>query len=246
MNGRRLTAVTREGEKPQDQREGSAPVRSDLTASLIGRSFGRWAGTLEATLRSTVVPYGYTITIWVAGAYLVRQQGTGIPGLGFDQAIAFVAGALLAFGVLASLSARLPQNVGISDIPSGPDAARHPLFAAGVHVIAIGLALGAAAASSAYLGDLAWFTTPFLATGIYLGAAAYELGLALELSERDYRLAHGARIRRPAHQAPRRPGWMRSRPARLPRTSRPRGIDGGREAPAAGVVPDASNPRRSE
>ena len=243
MNGRRLTAVTGEGEKPQDQREGSAPVRSDLTASLIGRSFGRWAGTLEATLRSTVVPYGYTITIWVAGAYLVRQQGTGIPGLGFDQAIAFVAGALLAFGVLASLSARLPQNVGISDIPSGPDAARHPLFAAGVHVIAIGLALGAAAASRAYLGDLAWFTTPFLATGIYLGAA--RTSSASRSSSRSATTAspteRGFAVR-PIRR--RRPGSMRSRPARRLRTS-PSGEADDR-GPLRGVVPDASNPRRSE
>ena len=174
--------------------------RSAPGGGLIKRALGRWEGTLEATLRSTVVPYGYTITIWVSGAYLVRKQGDGEAGLAFGNAIEFVAGALLAFGVLASLSARLPRHVGIGHIPSGTDA-RHPVFAAGVHVLAIGLALGAAAFSSAYFGGLAWFTTPFLATGIYLAAAACELALALELSDRDSRLAHGARIRRPAHAA---------------------------------------------
>jgi hypothetical protein len=159
----------------------------------------RWSSSLETTLGSTIVPYGYTVTVWICGAYLVRKQGAGAPGVGLGEGIAFAAGALFAFGALAALSGALSR--GPVSVPMQGLDVRHPIFASGLHVVAIGLAVGSSMIASRWLGDAAWFLSPFLATGMYLAVASAELAFALELSRRESRFARGVRVRRPAHEA---------------------------------------------
>lgn len=166
---------------------------SSADHGLLQGAAGRLKGSLERTLSATSVPYGYTVTIWVCGAYLIRRQGDGTPGLGVAEGIAFVTGALLGFAVLAALAGRFTPHT--APKPEGDEDLRHPLFAAGFHVLAIGLALLAGMLAARWLGDAAWFLTPFLATSVYLAAASAELAIALELSRRESRLAHGVRPR---------------------------------------------------
>lgn len=154
------------------------------------------ASSLEKTLSSTIVPYGYTVTVWICGAYLVRKQGAGTPGVGLGEGVAFAAGALFAFGGLAALSGGLSR--GSQPVPPPEPGIRHPIFAAGLHVLAIGLAVGSSMLASRWLGSAAWFAAPFLATGVYLAVASVELAFALELSRRESRFAHGVRMRRAA------------------------------------------------
>jgi hypothetical protein len=154
-----------------------------LDPSLFRAAADRWEGALDSTLRSSVIPYGYTVTIWAAGAYLINLQGT--PNLA--QAFMFVSGAILAFACLAALSHRLPPGKPIVSSQFRPDPS-HPIFAAGLHIAAVGLALGAATTVEALTGGIAWLLAPFAATTIYLGAASAELAIAIELQRREFRL----------------------------------------------------------
>lgn len=61
---------------------------------MLRGAAGRYGPTLDNTLRSAVVPYGYMVTIWASGAYLISLRG--IPN-GW-QAFAFVTGAMLPSG----------------------------------------------------------------------------------------------------------------------------------------------------
>ncbi len=182
-----------------DQGRSTAGV-NEPRPSLVRGAASRWRHALEGTLAGTTVPYGYTVTIWVCGAYLIRRQGIGAPGIGVAEAIAFVTGALLGFAVLAALSGRLIAETSPSAEARTAET-RHPLFAAGLHVAAIGLALLTAMLAARWAGDAAWFLTPFFATSVYLGCASIELALALELSHRDSFFAHGVR-RRPIAPRP--------------------------------------------
>ena len=169
---------------------------ADREGLLRGAS-RRWEQSLEHSLSAAAVPYGYTVTIWVCGAYLIRQQGVGTPGIGIYEAMAFVSGALLGFAILAAMTNRFPLMVDARETREEASTGRHPIFAAGFHIAAIGLSLVAAMLAARWLGDVSWFLAPFLATSIYISTASVELAIALELSARDSRLAHGGRRRRP-------------------------------------------------
>ena len=86
---------------------GSEPQPRLTDGGVLRAAAARYAGTLDKTLRSAVIPYGYTVTVWASGAYLISLRG--LPsGL---EAFAFVVGATLAFGVLASMSQRRPKPI---------------------------------------------------------------------------------------------------------------------------------------
>lgn len=164
---------------------------------MLRAAAARFAGTLDKTLRSAVIPYGYTVTIWASGAYLISLQGlpSGI------EAFAFVAGATLAFGVLASLSQRRPGSIEEPMVaPIHPDS-RHPLFAAGLHIAAVGLAFGAATLIDSALGNFAWFLGSFAVTFIYLLIASAELAISVELNQREIGLRRARVIVRRRRQA---------------------------------------------
>jgi len=153
----------------------------------------RYEGTLDKTLRSAVIPYGYTVTIWAPGAYLISLRG--IPN-GW-QAFAFVAGATLAFGVLAAVSQRLPGAAGDEVAPPIHPDSHHPIFAAGLHIAAVGIAFAAATLVDGLLLDWAWFFGSFAVTIIYLLVASAELAVAIELNQRAIGLRRaGGAVRR--------------------------------------------------
>jgi hypothetical protein len=166
-------------ETPEDERRSSP-----LSVEVLRGAGDRYGQTLDKTLRSAVVPYGYTVTIWSSGAYLISLRG--VPSAW--EAFAFVAGAIAAFGVLSALSPR-GQGSGSQTIapPIHPDSS-HPIFAAGLHVAAVGLAFGAATLVDRALGQGAWFFGSFVVTFIYLGIASAELAISVELHQRDLRL----------------------------------------------------------
>lgn len=156
------------------------------------------------TLRSAVVPYGYTVTIWAAGAYLIRQRG--FPTV--FEAFAFVTGAILAFAVLTAISQRRhrPGERGVSEnaAPGLHPEPAHPIFAAGLHIAAVGLALGCAALIDTHLSHAAWLFAPFAVTSIYLAIASAELAIAIELRQREIGLRSARVIVRRPHRAIRR------------------------------------------
>lgn len=176
-----LPATLAAVEPAAEQQNGSAKARP-LDRSVIRGAGHRYGITLDKTLRSAVVPYGYTVTIWASGAYLISLRG--VPGA--VEAFCFVAGALAAFGILASLSQRQP-NVPRGDTiapPIHPDSS-HPIFAAGLHIAAVGLAFAAAALVDELLGTAAWFFGSFAVTLIYLSIASAELAIAVEMHQRE-------------------------------------------------------------
>ena len=186
-----------------DPSEGGAsePPRNDspehvqIDAGLLRAAGRRWEGALETTLRSSIVPYGYTVTIWSSGGYLISLRGAP----DFFEAFGFVAGALFAFALLATLSARLPTQPAVRASQTGPDPG-HPIFGAGLHIVAVGLALGAAAALDRFTGSFAWVLASLAATTIYLAAASGEVAVATEISRRELRLRAPMRLRRPRRE----------------------------------------------
>lgn len=150
---------------------------------LLAASARRWESTLEVSLRAALVPYGYTITVWASGAYLIHLQGA--PAL--LEAFGFVSGAIIAFALLATISGRLSPSPEARASDPQPDPS-HPIFAAGLHILAVGMALGAASLADSLLGNVAWLVSSFLATAVYLSLASAELAFAIELKARGFRL----------------------------------------------------------
>lgn len=173
--------------------DGGKRERAPIDGPLLRAAAERFDGTLETTLRASVIPYGYTVTIWASGAYLIKLQGPPT----IWEAFAFVSGAILAFGVLASLATRLPHRRGSKEAPRlHPEPAR-PLLAAGLHIVAVGLALASATAVDLVFGDFAWLLASFAATTIYLAAASAELAIAVELQRREFSLSVSRAVRAP-------------------------------------------------
>jgi type IV secretory pathway TrbD component len=154
-----------------------------LDPGVLRAATRRWDGTLDKTLRSAVIPYGYTVTTWATGAYLVGQRG--LPS-GFEAFI-FVCGAIVAFAMLSVLSARRSGSgdlMATETMPIHPDST-HPILIAGVHVIAVGVAFAAAAAVDQLSGNAAWFVGSFTVTLVYLGLSSLELAIAIEMHRRE-------------------------------------------------------------
>lgn len=176
------------------QQRGESEAAGPLDPSVLRGAAHRYNQTLDKTLRSAVVPYGYTVTVWASGAYLISLRG--VPGLW--EAFAFVAGALAAFGLLSAFSQRRPGRPGDTIAPPiHPDSA-HPIFAAGLHIAAVGLAFGAASGIDSALGNASWFFGSFAVTVIYLAIASAELAFAVELNQRQIGVARAAAVARRA------------------------------------------------
>ena len=88
--------------------------------------------SLRAVVGSAAAPYGYTLSIWAAGAALVSVHG--IPKT--LAALAFVGGAVLGFAFVGALA--------YGGIPGQLDQERgHALLWGSLHFISVGLAVGA-------------------------------------------------------------------------------------------------------
>ena len=154
-----------------------------LDPGVVRAASRRWDGTLDKTLRAAVIPYGYTVTTWATGAYLVGVRGLPSAFEGFI----FVCGAIVAFALLSVLSARIAgtgELLTTEPLPIHPDST-HPIFVAGFHILAIGAAFAAAAAVDELVGNVAWFFGSFVVTIIYLALSSFELAMAIELHRRE-------------------------------------------------------------
>lgn len=113
---------------------------------------------LRAVVGSAAAPYGYTLSVWAAGATLVSVHG--IPTV--LSAITFVVGAVLGFAFVGALAyGGVP---GQSDLERG-----HPLVWGSLHFFSVGLALGAVTLIAYFIkGFIVWPLGGFLVTSIYL------------------------------------------------------------------------------
>lgn len=182
-----------EGEpKPEGEPETEGepkPKSPPLDASVLAAAADGFEDSLNSTLLSSVVPYGYTVTTWASGAYLIKLRGAPT----IWEAFLFVSGAIVAFAILASASQRARKGR-----PPAPPVQLHPesphlLFAAGLHIAAVGLSLGAAAAVDHLLGNFAWFLGSFAVTTIYLSIASLEFAIAVEWQRQTISIP-GARV----------------------------------------------------
>ena len=120
---------------------------------------------LGTTVAATAAPYGYTISIWSSGAVLMRVHG--IPPTA--AVLAFVGGAVLAFGLLRSLA---------RGALAGAEIVGHPgdrAHAGAMNWIAAGAATGAAALIAELDAVVAWPLASFAATMIYVLCASAQL-----------------------------------------------------------------------
>lgn len=122
---------------------------------------------LEANLVSESEAYGYTLSIWGAGALLVHAFG--VPGV--ERAMAYVAGGLAGFGTLALVAFQgFTAEATVKESPPS-------LVVSTVHIVATGGTLGAVHLLLVLAGDgrpLVFFAVGVLAT------VAYNLLLLLE------------------------------------------------------------------
>jgi ribosomal protein S18 acetylase RimI-like enzyme len=125
---------------------------------------------LAAIVAASAAPYGYTISIWSSGAVLMRSHGT--PRVG--DVFAFVAGAVIAFALLALLTRGAVAE-------PATDRAPDRVLAGTMHLLAAGAAVGAAALLAELGGWEAWPLGSFAATAIYLLGAGAELALVSRL-----------------------------------------------------------------
>jgi hypothetical protein len=123
---------------------------------------------LEAALVAESEAYGYTLSVWGAGALLIHAFG--VPGV--ERAVAHVAGALVWFAGLVLLAFRgLSADADVEGSPSS-------LVASTVHVVATGGTLAVVHLFLALAGDVRQLVA-FFATGV-LVTVAYNLLLLVE------------------------------------------------------------------
>ena len=122
---------------------------------------------LRAVVGSAAAPYGYTLSIWAAGAALVSVHG--IPKT--LAALTFVGGAVLGFAFVGTLA--------YGGVPGQLDQARgHPLVWGSLHFVSVGLAIGAVTFTVYFVeGFVVWPLGGFLVTSIYLLVVGAESAL---------------------------------------------------------------------
>lgn len=136
--------------------------------SAIRKAHARYRPALRAAVAATAAPYGYTLTVWTSGAVLSHARG--IPSAA--QALLFLAGAVAAYALVAGVTAGWSQQRLVPE----PE---HAAVWGGLHLLSVGLAIGAAALVARYVTDTgAWPLGGFLATACYLIVSAGQLAIA--------------------------------------------------------------------
>jgi hypothetical protein len=131
------------------------------TRRLLRRSFA-------TIVSASAAPYGYTLTIWSAGALLLHFRGA--PHVW--EMFLFVAGAIAAFAGLWLIGR---DAIELSEpVPQGPERA----FAGVLDLFAVGCALGAAALLAMIASWPAWPLASFGATAVYVIIASVQLAIA--------------------------------------------------------------------
>ncbi len=124
---------------------------------------------LKTAVATSAAPYGYTLTIWTSGA--VTTHSLGIPTAW--EALLFLAGAVIGFGVTAALAYGHPGEI---LVPREHGSVR---LWGGFHLVSVGLAIGATALVTATVNDpVAWMIVGFVATLVYLVVIAAQFTLA--------------------------------------------------------------------
>jgi hypothetical protein len=124
---------------------------------------------LKTAVATSAAPYGYTLTVWTSGA--VTTHALGIPSAW--EALLFLAGAVVGFGVTAALAYGHPSET------LAPREHGSVRLWGGFHLVSVGLAIGAAALVTAVVKDpLAWMIVGFVATVVYLLVIAGQFTLA--------------------------------------------------------------------
>jgi hypothetical protein len=127
----------------------------------------RYGRAVQAVLRGSALPYGYTVTVWSTGAVVMGSHGA--PGVGL--VFLFAAGAIAGFAAVVLIGRAAP--------PEPLEPASRDLLATGVaHVAAVGAAIGAAALIAEIGGGVAWPLASIAATTLYVALASLELLLA--------------------------------------------------------------------
>jgi hypothetical protein len=128
----------------------------------------RYRAALRATIAASAAPYGYTLTVWTSGAVLSHARG--IPSAA--EALLFLGGAVAAYACVAVVALRGSQERLVPE----------PVTAAvwgGLHLFAVGLAIGAASIIAHLVHDIAaWPLVGFFATALYLTASSGQLAIA--------------------------------------------------------------------
>ncbi len=117
---------------------------------------------------AVAAPYGYTITVWGAGALLVHFRGT--PDVA--DVFLFAGGGLAGFSVFGAAAGFLLARRGTLENA-------HARLGAGIFAwLAGGGALGAAALLAQLRSRFAWTAVAFTGTVVYLVLVSLQLGLA--------------------------------------------------------------------
>jgi hypothetical protein len=132
---------------------------------------------LGTMLAASAAPYGYTISIWSAGAVLLNAHG--VPRVG--EVFAFVAGALAGFGLMAIAAKGALTRMESLDHPSDR------VLAGTLHWAAAGAAVGAAALLAQIDNWAAWPLGSFAATAIYILGASAQLAAVTARRDRTQR-----------------------------------------------------------
>lgn len=127
---------------------------------------------LTTVLKGSAVPYGYALTVWATHGVLTNEHGN--PGVW--DVVLFILGAVAAFALLGLVAERFapqPLRAGQGDM----------IRAGAIHVVAIGVALGAATLIALMPGAVAWALGSFAATSLYLSIASAEILVAHRIDE---------------------------------------------------------------
>lgn len=113
---------------------------------------------LRAIVGSAAAPYGYTLSVWAAGAAFISVHG--IPKT--LAALTFVVGAVLGFAFVGALA--------YGGVPGQLDQERgHALLWGSLNFVSVGLATGAVTLTASFIeGFIVWPLGGFLVTSIYL------------------------------------------------------------------------------
>ena len=173
-----------DGSQAQDERDPIAPVAAaeDLRGATAPFSIpprrassGRMLpAALGSTVAASAAPYGYTISIWSAGALLMGRHG--IPQT--IDVFGFLAGALIGYGLLVLLARRALADVELIDHP--PDR----VIAGAMNWFAVGAAVGAAALIASFDASVAWMLAAFATTTVYMLSASAQLVIVSVVTRR--------------------------------------------------------------
>ncbi|MCB0876950.1 MAG: hypothetical protein R2718_05130 [Solirubrobacterales bacterium] len=124
---------------------------------------------LQSAVAASAAPYGYTLTIWTSGA--VATHARGIPTAW--EALLFLLGAVLGFGVTAAVAYGRPTEI---------FASRQHGFVrlwGAFHLLSVGLAIaGVALVVEIFDSSIVWLLVGLIATTTYLMTIAAQFTLA--------------------------------------------------------------------